>query len=157
MLQFPLPETQKNLLQFIGLANYFRDHVPRMTEMFIEGLQGLRKARMDLRGHRSVRVLSAGHLELPSSICSRIRRPQSFKQIHPTMESEDTSWSPTESPCGPLLQQSTHWATTELVCPRKGMLRHLISYEPQDRSYEPDVFKCHTNWEGITMETLSSR
>jgi hypothetical protein len=39
VLQFPLPETQKNLLQFIGLANYFRDHVPRMTEM----VQPLRK------------------------------------------------------------------------------------------------------------------
>ena len=32
-------ETQKNLLQFIGLANYFRDHVPNMTEM----VQPLRK------------------------------------------------------------------------------------------------------------------
>jgi hypothetical protein len=30
---------QKNLLQFIGLANYFKDHVPRMTEM----VQPLRK------------------------------------------------------------------------------------------------------------------
>jgi hypothetical protein len=38
-LHFPLPETQKNLLQFIGLANYFRDHVPNMTEM----VQPLRK------------------------------------------------------------------------------------------------------------------
>ena len=33
MLKFSLPETQKNLLQFIGLASYFRDHVPNMTEM----------------------------------------------------------------------------------------------------------------------------
>jgi cleavage and polyadenylation specificity factor subunit 1 len=33
VLKFPLPETQKNLLQFIGLLNYFRDHVPNMTEM----------------------------------------------------------------------------------------------------------------------------
>ncbi len=39
VLDFPLPETQKNLLQFIGLANYFRDHAPRMTEM----VQPLRK------------------------------------------------------------------------------------------------------------------
>ena len=39
VLNFPLPETQKNLLQFIGLANYFRDHVPRKTEM----VQPLRK------------------------------------------------------------------------------------------------------------------
>ena len=34
-----MPETQKNLLQFIGLANYYRDHVPNMTEM----VQPLRK------------------------------------------------------------------------------------------------------------------
>ncbi len=39
VLNFPLPETQKNLLQFIGLSNYFRDYVPRMTEM----VQPLRK------------------------------------------------------------------------------------------------------------------
>jgi len=39
VLKFPLPETQKNLLQFTGLANYFRDHVPNMTEM----VQPLRK------------------------------------------------------------------------------------------------------------------
>ena len=39
VLQFPLPETQKDLLQFIGVANYFRDHVPNMTEI----VQSLRK------------------------------------------------------------------------------------------------------------------
>ena len=33
VLEFPLPATQKALLQFIGLVNYFRDHVPQMTEM----------------------------------------------------------------------------------------------------------------------------
>ena len=33
VLKFPLPVTHKNLLQFIGLCSYFRDHVPRMTEM----------------------------------------------------------------------------------------------------------------------------
>ena len=37
VLKFPLPETQKNLLKFIGLASYFRDH--DMTEM----IQPLRK------------------------------------------------------------------------------------------------------------------
>ena len=35
VLKFPLPETQKNLLQCIGLASYFRDHVPNMTEMTV--------------------------------------------------------------------------------------------------------------------------
>ena len=33
VLNFLRPTTQKALLQFIGLANYFRDHVPHMTEM----------------------------------------------------------------------------------------------------------------------------
>jgi hypothetical protein len=33
VLNFPRPQTQKALLQFIGLANYFRDHVSHMTEM----------------------------------------------------------------------------------------------------------------------------
>ena len=33
VLKFPLPVTHKNLLQFIDLCNYFRNHVPRMTEM----------------------------------------------------------------------------------------------------------------------------
>ena len=39
VLDFPLPETEKALLQFIGLANYFRNHAPNMTEM----VQPLRK------------------------------------------------------------------------------------------------------------------
>jgi hypothetical protein len=33
VLDFPQPTTQKEMSQFIGLANYFRDHVPNMTEM----------------------------------------------------------------------------------------------------------------------------
>ena len=39
VLDFPLPETEKALLQFIGLVNYFRNQVPHMTEM----VQPLRK------------------------------------------------------------------------------------------------------------------
>ena len=35
VLKFPLPETHKNMLQSIGLCNYFRDHVPQMTEMTV--------------------------------------------------------------------------------------------------------------------------
>ena len=47
VLDFPLPETEKALLQFIGLANYFRDHVPIMTEM----VQPLRKL-MDMKKYK---------------------------------------------------------------------------------------------------------
>ena len=52
VLKFPLPETQKNLLPFIGLANYFRDHVPRMTEM----VQPLRKL-IPLKAYKGLRKL----------------------------------------------------------------------------------------------------
>ena len=33
VLDFLQPTTQKEMFQFIGLANYFRDHVPNMTDM----------------------------------------------------------------------------------------------------------------------------
>jgi len=33
VLDFPLTTTHRGLLMFIGLANYFRDHVPNMIEM----------------------------------------------------------------------------------------------------------------------------
>ena len=33
VLDFPLPDTHRGLPMFIGLANYFRDHVPNITEM----------------------------------------------------------------------------------------------------------------------------
>ena len=55
VLDFPLPESEKTLLQFIGLANYFRDHVPNMTEMVqllleVDGheeVQGIQEVDMD--------------------------------------------------------------------------------------------------------------
>lgn len=33
VLDFPLPRTQKELQAFLGLINYFREHVPNMTEL----------------------------------------------------------------------------------------------------------------------------
>ena len=33
VLKFPLSANEKALLHFIGLVNYFRDHIPQMTEM----------------------------------------------------------------------------------------------------------------------------
>ena len=53
VLDFPLPETEKALLQFIGLANYFRDHVPNMTEM----VQPLRKL-MDMKKYKGSKKLT---------------------------------------------------------------------------------------------------
>ena len=47
------PETEKTLLQFIGLANYFRDHVPNMTEM----VQPLRKL-MDMKKYKGSKKLT---------------------------------------------------------------------------------------------------
>jgi len=53
VLDFPLPETEKALLQFIGLVNYFRDHVPKMTEM----VQPLRKL-MDMKKYKGFKKLT---------------------------------------------------------------------------------------------------
>jgi len=53
VLDLPLPETGKVLLQFIGLANYFRDHVPNMTEM----VQPLRKL-MDIKKYKGSKKLT---------------------------------------------------------------------------------------------------
>ena len=33
VLEFPVPKTQKDMQAFLGLVNYFRDHVPNMTEL----------------------------------------------------------------------------------------------------------------------------
>ena len=53
VLDLPLPETEKALLQFIGLANYFRDHVLNMTEM----VQPLRKL-MDMKKYKGSKKLT---------------------------------------------------------------------------------------------------
>ena len=53
VLDFPLPENEKALLQFIGLVNYFRDHVPKMTEM----VQPLRKL-MDMKKYKGSKKLT---------------------------------------------------------------------------------------------------
>jgi hypothetical protein len=51
VLDFPLPETKKALLQFIGLVNYFRDHIPKMTTPSKvnghEEVQGFQEIDMD--------------------------------------------------------------------------------------------------------------
>jgi len=53
VLDFPLPETEKALLQFIGLAKYFRDHVPNVTEI----IQPLRKL-MDMKKYKRSKKLT---------------------------------------------------------------------------------------------------
>jgi hypothetical protein len=46
VLDFPLPSTGKKLLSFLGLVNYFRDHLPDMTGK----LKDLRKLFRSLKG-----------------------------------------------------------------------------------------------------------
>ena len=53
VLDFPLLETEKALLQFIRLVNYFCDHVPHMTEM----AQPLRKL-IDIKKHKGSKKLT---------------------------------------------------------------------------------------------------
>ncbi len=42
VLDFSLPDTHRGLLMFIGLANYFRDHVPNITEIVAPTKSGCR-------------------------------------------------------------------------------------------------------------------
>ena len=35
VLNFPKPTTQKHVQMFLGLANYFRDHVSHITELLV--------------------------------------------------------------------------------------------------------------------------
>jgi hypothetical protein len=132
VLQFPLPETQKNLLQFIGLASYFRDHVPNITEMTIP-LRKLiprksYKSNSKPRGHRGIRVLSAGHLELsrallfgghgdpdPTNRCLRL--------WHRGIPLHGHQWQDLRSS---ILQQSPRRAATKLVIQGERMLWHLL-------------------------------
>jgi len=53
VLDFPLPATEKALLQFIGLVSYFRDHVPQMTEM-VKSLREL----VEVKKHKGSRKLN---------------------------------------------------------------------------------------------------
>ena len=53
VLDFPLPTTEKALLQFIGLVNYFHDHVPQMTEI----VQFLRKL-IDIKKYKGSKKLN---------------------------------------------------------------------------------------------------
>jgi hypothetical protein len=53
VLEFPLPRTQTELQAFLGLINYFRDHIPDMTsyEKPLRGLMDLSKKKMTLTWH----------------------------------------------------------------------------------------------------------
>ena len=91
VLQFPLPETQKNLLQFIGIAIYFRDHVPNMTEKVpplrklipLKKLQGVMQADFAKWRSQTARNYTSW----------RIRQLLSYRLMPPIMASADTySW-----------------------------------------------------------------
>ena len=90
VLDFPLPEIEKALLQFIGLANYFRDHVPFMTEM----VQPLRKL-MDMKKFKGSKKLTwtekhfttveSQYLIVRSYIFRRTLKLPFYRLMHPTM------------------------------------------------------------------------
>jgi len=102
VLQFPLPETQKDLLQFIGVANYFRDHVPNMTEIVQSYCKG------------SGKLIRTPEAIARSYNSWNIQRLLSYKWMPPIMASANTCHIHDDrrrSPCGPLLQQSNHGGT----------------------------------------------
>ena len=53
VLEFPLPRTQKEMQAFLGLINYFRDHVPDMSsyERPLRDLMDMSKKNMTLTWH----------------------------------------------------------------------------------------------------------
>jgi len=122
---------------------------------------------MDTRGHRSIRVLSAAF-----EYCQELYFLEDTAT--PILQTDASDYEIGEylfmvtngkvrvvrffskALIGPQL----NWSVREKEC--FGIFYCVRLFEdqtvhPQDRSYEPDVFKCHTNWEGIAMETLSSR
>ena len=126
VLKFPLPETQKILLQFIGLANYFWDHVPNMTEM----VQPLRKL-IPLKKYKG-----SGKLVLtPEAIEAFEFYQQAISNCQELYFLEDTAtpiqtdaldygigcyvfvWSASSGP---------HRCSTELVSPGERVLRHIL-------------------------------
>jgi len=70
VLDIPLPETEKALLQFIGLVNYFRDHVPYMMEM-VQPLQGFQEVDLDIRECRRISLQSDRCIQLSRALLLR--------------------------------------------------------------------------------------
>ena len=140
VLKFPLPETEKNLLQFIGLASYFRDHVPNMTEM----TQPLRKL-IPRKSYKSNSKL--------------VWTPEAISNCRELYFLEATAI--------PILQTdaSDYGIGGYLFMVINGKVRIVRFFSkalvgPQlnwSVNAEPDVSKRHTDWEGIAMETLSTR
>jgi len=98
VLDFPLPTTEKALLQLIGLVNYFRDHVPQMTAM----VQPLRKL-IDMKKYKDSKKLNLTDESIAAfhffrqavSYCQELyfwktRPPLSYKLMHLTMILVDT-------------------------------------------------------------------
>jgi len=110
VLDFPLPETEKALLQFIGLVNYFRHHVPHMTEM-IQPLQGFQEVDLDIRECRSISLQSDRCIQLSRALflrglCNRLMHLIMVSGLHVHCD----KWT---SPRHSFLQQIPHWITVE--------------------------------------------
>jgi len=76
VLNLPLPQTQKVLLQFISLTNYFRNHCPDMTEMVkplrdmipLRAYKNKLKAGVDWTNSSSLRILPTGGIKLTGTV-----------------------------------------------------------------------------------------
>ena len=73
VLDFPLPANEKALLHLIGLVNYFRDHVPKMTEMV-----KTRRALVDVKKYKRTKQQ---YPTVRSYISWRTTRHRSFKPL----------------------------------------------------------------------------
>ena len=126
VLDFPLSETKKALLQFIGLVNYFRDHVPHMTEM-VRPLRNLIDLRRWYKGFKKLtwtpESIEAFHFcWISVSDCQEIYfLEDTATPILQTVHGDE--WT---SPRHSLFQQIPHWITVELVSKGGRMLWHLL-------------------------------
>ena len=92
ILDFPKPTNEKQIQMFIGLANYFRDHVPNMTEIIkpLRDMFSPKSIGLPLE-HRLSSFAKRQYLNARSYTSWQIRTLPFFRRMHPTMESGGTS------------------------------------------------------------------
>ena len=115
MLDFPLPENEKALLQFIGLVNYFRDHVPHMTEM----VQPLRKI-IDMKKYKGSKKLTWTPESIEAFHFCRIA-VSNWQELYFLEDTATAKLRPMH-----LIMVSEATCTVELVGQGERMLWHLL-------------------------------
>jgi len=127
VLDFPRPETEKALLQFIGLVNYFRDHVPHMTEI----AQPLRKL-IDIKKYKGSKKLTWAPEIIEAFHFCQIA-VSNFQELcfledtpTPILQTDVSDYGIRGYMYMVTNGQVSHWITVELVSKGERMLWHLL-------------------------------